>query len=97
MTRKAFLTGDLLLTLFVMTLLMTLCVSGIRCPDLSWSSFADAYLRELSSSYTLKKAGGLEGYPVTFNEAGVINLGNTFSFEGRNVIVHLGNGFLTVE
>lgn len=93
---KGFTLLETLLCLMVLTIISLLALSVYRTGDYSHYEFVDDYLEQQIESLTLGKRNYLDN-GISFNEQGHVNRARTVSFWKRKVIVHLGNGFITIE
>ena len=93
-TKKGYTLVDILLSLFFLSLCFLFTLSHYETADYGHYRFCGAYLLAHSRSYLEKVPEALGEYGITFNRDGNVNEGRTVSFKGRNVIVHLSNGYL---
>lgn len=101
MIKKGFSLLEILLTLFIISSLLVISLSSFHKPNLDYLAFMNEYLKihtkslvdreeyELSNDYTLER--------IHFNSNGNVNKGRSVDISNHQVIVHLGNGYLTYE
>ena len=97
MIKKGFTLLETLLALMIVSSLLVVTLNKFVEPDLSWISFCDEYLLSQTDSLINKQENGVDGYNVHFNSMGRVNQAQTIHFNNKDVVIHLGNGYLTHE
>lgn len=87
---------EALVCLLLISIMSTISLGLFRAKDYSHLQFANKYLKVQAESFANKQRGNLD-YGVSFNSMGHVNKGRTVVFDNRKVIIHLGNGFITIE
>ena len=95
-TARGFLMLESLACLFLVTIISIICLGLFKARDYSHLEFANQYLKLQTESFALKERNSFE-YGVSFNSMGHVNKGNSIAFGKRKVVIHLGNGFITIE
>lgn len=94
---KGFTLLEMLLTLMIVTSMFVITLNRISDVDTSWAYFSNEYLYQQVDSLVNKKSNHLSNYPISFNKQGKVNQARTITFNGKNVVIHLGTGYLTYE
>ena len=99
MTKKGFTLLEVLLTLLIVSSLFLLTLTRTTKTNLDWIEVSNEYLKNLSCSLTRKEENALEyeGKYIRFNEMGRVNKAQTINIGNKNIVIHLGNGYLTHE
>lgn len=101
MTKKGFTLIELLLAILVMVSLFTISLHRFSEPKMEWILFSNEYLSKQADSIVNKKenivASPYSNNYIHFNKEGRVNQAQTIMLDGKNVIIHLGNGYLTYE
>ena len=95
--KKGFSLLEMLLTLMIVTSLLVITLNKVSDADMSWAYFSNEYLTLQANSIKCKQSSRLNNYLISFNSEGKVNQARTISFNGKNVIIHLGTGYLTYE
>ena len=98
---KGFALVELLIVMMTIASLSVVSLSFYVQPDYEYLLMANE-LVELSSDCLINKknaelAGFYSQYPIRFNSKGNINMAQTVEFDGHNVVIHLGNGYFTID
>ena len=95
-TNKGYTLLEVLLTVLLVAMMSVLAISFFEKPEFDHYFFMNDFLRAQSRSLAFHQREDLnEG--LHFTADGHINLGKTLNYGKHNVIVHIGNGFLTYE
>ena len=102
MRSKGYLMTEMLLCVFAMSLLMSLCLHGVRFNENVYYTFPDRYLRLQSESMLTAQFRDESvpeiGYEMHFNGSGNVNLAKELHFpfgdHVKKIIVELGGGRL---
>ena len=86
----------MLLVLFIIASIGVISLKKYSGLDLEAYYFLDDYLYTQAEAM-LQREPAVYEKGVSFNEMGHVNLGRTISFSRHQVIVHLGNGYATIE
>ena len=95
-TRKGFTLPELLLTIIIFAAAVLLTSAGSAHPDLQHLYFMDDYLLRQSEAMSQRISCFYEK-GITFNSMGHVNMGKTLHFGSHEIIVHLGNGYATLQ
>ena len=87
---------EMLLVLFIIACFSLISLRKYSRLDLEAYYYLDGYLYEQAEAM-LNRQPAVYEKGVSFNEMGHVNLGRTISFGKHQVIVHLGNGYATIE
>lgn len=87
----------MLLVLMMMASMCTLILKKDTKIDTDYLSFINNYLNKQSYSLTNYERSELLEENITFNKLGHINGAKTINKGNHDVIVHIGNGYLTYE
>ena len=98
---KGFALVELLVVMMIIASLSVVSLSFYVQPDYEYLHMANK-LVELSSDCLINKknaelTGFYSHYPIRFNSNGNINMAQTVEFDGHNVVIHLGNGYFTID
>jgi len=86
----------MLVSLALLSLLTLFAIHDFGNLDLDHYYYMNDYLYRQSQALSEKKSVSyLKG--VSFNSMGHVNIGRTVHFKKHDVIVHLGNGYVTLE
>ena len=94
LTNKGFTILDLLISLFIISLLTLLSLNHHSTLYLEHYYFLNEYLLIQSEVIMHKHADSYKN-GITFNNMGHVNLARTIMFDNHEVIIHLGNGYAT--
>lgn len=100
MNKKAYGMMSLLIVFVIMTSISLLTINKYHEVNLDKYFFINDYLYMQSNSIKDKEEVDLnnkEGRNISFNKDGKVNMAQTIPFNNGNVIIHLGNGYLTYE
>lgn len=96
MNRKGFSMLEMLACLIIISAFMLVSISNTNKLNLEHYEFLNKY--ELSQSQAiLNREETSVGYGLHLNNMGHINQAKTIEFANHSVILHLGNGYATVE
>lgn len=101
---RAYLMLELLVVLVITSMMLMLYLPSVKEVNYDDYLFASNYLLTQSKSMVEKESHILENnfkfninYPIIFNRDGNINQAQTINANYHNIIIHLGNGYLTYE
>ena len=101
MTKKGFTLLETLLSLIIISGFFVLTLKREVNVNLDYINFSNDYLTKQADSLVNKSENELDSiygnYYVHFNECGRVNMAQTINFDNKNVVIHLGNGYLTYE
>ena len=87
---------EILAGLCVMAALALISFGSVLKTDLSYYSYLNEYVLRQSEAMRDRKSVIYEK-GVSFNSMGHVNQGRTIDFLRHKVIVHLGNGYVSLE
>ena len=87
---------EMLLVMLLLTAFSLISLKKHSKPDLEAYYYLNDYLYTQAEAM-LKRQESVYDKGVTFNGMGHVNLGRTISFDHHEVIIHLGNGYATLE
>lgn len=87
----------MMLTLMMLTSMLTMILKKDTNIDTSHLSFINNYLNKQAYALTNYERVDLLEENITFNKLGHINKAQTIKKGNHEIIVHLGNGYLTYE
>lgn len=101
---RGFMMLELVVVLFISSLIMVLCLPRIIKVNYDDYLFGNEYLLKQTSSMTKKEMVQVDNkynlkikYPIYFNEDGNVNQAQTINGKKYNMVIHLGNGYLVYE
>lgn len=101
MNKKAYGLISVLIILLIMTTATVLVSINYKDINLDKYIFLNNYLYEQSNSILLKEEGNVNceeaDHDISFNKDGKVNMGQTIEFNNGEVIIHVGNGYITYE
>lgn len=101
MIKKGFSLLEILLTLVVIASLLVLSLSSFTKPNLDYLTFMNNYLLIQSKSLVDRQRNELDNTysneHISFNENGNVNGARQIEISNHNIIIHLGNGYLSYE
>ncbi len=97
MTRKAYAMEEMLVSLFVASVLMLMSLHSYQTAETGHYRFLDSYLKAQKEAYVSKEYRDIEGSLLHFNNSGNISKGETIHFPGHWIITHPGNGYVTYK
>ena len=101
MNKKAYGLISVLIILLIMTTATVLVSINYKDINLNKYIFLNNYLYEQSNSILLKEEGNVyceeADHDISFNKDGKVNMGQTIEFNNGEVIIHVGNGYITYE
>ena len=101
MNKKAYGLSSVLIILLIMTAFTCLVCSNYHDINLDKYAFLNNYLYEQSLSILNKEErdvySSMSNHNVYFNKDGKVNMGQTVSFNNGDVVIHVGNGYVTYE
>lgn len=95
-TNKGFTLLEMLLCLFIISTISLLTITKYSDLNLNHYYFMNDYLLNQSKAINEQKKKYLD-YGISINKQGHINMAKTININGHNIIIHLGNGYLTYE
>ena len=81
----------------IVTSMLIITLNKVSNVNTDWAYFSNEYLYLQADSLTNKRNNHLTSYPVSFNNQGKVNQARTLSFKSKNIVIHLGTGYLTYE
>lgn len=87
---------EMLLCMIIMSSFMVLSLRSVKELDLDHYYFLNDYLKKQSEAIRYKRSVSL-GKGVEFNSMGHVNQGRTINYSNHSIIIHLGNGYVTVK
>ena len=87
---------EMLAVLFIIASFSLISLRKYSRLDLEAYYFLNDYLTVQADALLKRKPSGFEK-GISFNEMGHVNMGRTVSFGRHDVIIHLGNGYATIE
>ncbi len=87
---------EILAGLCVIAALALISFGSVSKTDLSYYSYLNEYVLKQSEAMRDRKPVNYEK-GVSFNSMGHVNQGRTIDFLRHKVIVHLGNGYVSLE
>lgn len=87
---------EILAGLCVIAALALISFGSVSKTDLSYYSYLNEYVLKQSEAMRDRKSVNYEK-GVSFNSMGHVNQGRTIDFLRHKVIVHLGNGYVSLE
>lgn len=87
---------EILAGLCIITAMALISAGNVSKTDLSYYSYLNEYVQKQSEAMRDRKAVNYEK-GVSFNSMGHVNQGRTIDFLRHQVIVHLGNGYASLE
>ena len=97
MTRKAYAMEEMLVSLFLASVMMLMTLHSYRVSDSGHYRFLDSYLTAQKEAYVSKEYRDIEGSLLHFNRNGNISRGETIHLSGHWIIAHPGNGYVTYK
>lgn len=97
MTNKGFTLIDILVVLFIVSSLSLVTISKYSAPDFLYIYLTNDILRDHVNSLVNKRESLVNEYGYYFNENGNINKAQTIHLKNKDIILHLGNGYLVYE
>ena len=101
MNKKAYGLSSVLIILLIMTVFTSLVCANYYEVNLDKYVFINNYLYEQSSSILNKEERDVyceeANHNVNFNKDGKVNMGQTINFKNGDVVIHVGNGYITYE
>lgn len=101
MIKKGFSLLEVLLTLVIISSLLVVSISTFSKPNLDYLSFINEYLSTQTNSIVNKNTNELKNdytrEHIYFNANGNVNGGRSIEISNRNIVIHLGNGYITYE
>ena len=98
---KGFTLIELLIVMMIIASLSVVSLSFYVQPDYEYLQISNELVELLFDCLINKKYALLIGfysyYPIRFNSKGNINMAQTVEFDGHNVVIHLGNGYFTID
>ena len=94
--RKGFTLLEVLISLFIISSFLVLCLRNYSDINLEHYYFMNDYLSQQSEAMVKKKKKYLD-YGISINEMGHPNVSKTINIGRHNIIIHLGNGYITYE
>jgi len=98
---KGFTILELLITLLIIPSLFLITLPKSANINLDYLTFMNKYLALQTDSIVNSRSNYLSNdygkYTVNFNESGKVNMAQTINFDHTDVIIHLGNGYITYE
>lgn len=88
---------EMLITMLIISSLFVITFKSFSSPNLSWVYFSNEYLRKQTSSLINKEVNYVENSNIHFNENGRVNRADTITIGNKNIVIHLGSGYLTYE
>lgn len=95
-TNKGFSMMEMLLCMIAMSALMVLSLSSIKELDLDHYYFLNNYLKRQSEAIRYTKNVSI-GKGIEFNGMGHVNQAKTIDYSNHSIIIHLGNGYVTLK
>lgn len=95
-TNDGFTLLEMLICLFIISAISLLTITNFKDLNLEHYYFMNDYLYNQSSAIKDKKKKYLD-YGLSINKSGHINMAKTIKINGHNIIIHLGNGYITYE
>jgi len=96
MSKKGFSMLEVLASICIISAFMLLSISNTNRLNLDHYDFMNNYLLTQTEAIVTKQEQNYTN-GVHFNSMGHINQARTINFENHNVIVHLGNGYVTLD
>ena len=101
MNKKAYGLSSVLIVLLIMSAFTCLVCSNYSDINLDKYTYINNYLYEQSLSILNKQERDVYSYNanhnVYFNKDGKVNMGQTINFPNGDVVIHVGNGYITYE
>lgn len=95
-TKKGFAMLEMLICMIIVSALLLISIRNNNTLYLDHLYFIDDYL--LKQSEAIKSKENVQiGEGLYFNSMGHVNKAKTIHFQNHNVIVHLGNGYVSYE
>lgn len=95
-SKKGFSMLEMLACIFIISALMLVSLSNTNSLNLDHYKFLNEYELKQSLSLLNREYVDVSGN-VYFNNMGHINQARTIEFDNHRVIIHLGNGYASVE
>lgn len=95
-SKKGFSMLEMLLALVIISGLMLVSLNNTNNLNLDHYYFLNDYLYTQSKAI-LNKTSQSIGHGVSFNSMGRVNQARTIEFDRHKVIVHLGNGYASLQ
>ena len=93
---KGFSLVEMLVSLLLISVMMMFTIRKSGNMDLEHYYYLNDYLYQQSLALSKKRNISYQK-GVSFNSMGHVNIGRTVHFKKHDVIVHLGNGYATLE
>lgn len=98
---KGFALIELLIVMMIISSLSLISLSFYVEPDYEYLNLANELTESSADSLINKKTAEVKGfytvYPIRFNSNGNVNMAQTLEFDGHKVVIHLGNGYFTID
>jgi len=97
MTNKGFTLLSMILTLMIISSCLLLTLKNKNEVSVSHITFMNEYLDLQSDSLLYCSDNYIDEYGIHFNNKGHINKARTIEIGNHKIILHLGNGYASVE
>lgn len=98
---KGFALVELLTVMMIIASMSLVSLSFYFEPDYEYLSMANELVKNSTDSLINKKQTEINGfytaYPIRFNINGNVNMAQTIEFDNHKVVIHLGNGYFTID
>ena len=85
------------MTVLIVSTMTVVSLHRFEEADLAHYRFLNDYLLKQTQAFTHKRKEYIGEYGISLNENGHPRVGQTLHFDHHEVIIHLGNGYATLE